>query len=486
MDIVSTCAGGATLSYQTSQVVQAHQATTCRLLNLFLQDGPLYGAIHGPILATGQVEWESLQSNWKLSQRKLEEYYGDPWYMVGKRFGKLTSYLMLDADIASQYHPSNGPDQFQDLLGTCEDIGLVRPLLVRSSESGGLHIYFPLGEQLPTWKAARRLQRHLQQHGFELTGGQLELFPHPKADKSALYNGHRLPLQRGSCLLSSDLEHVSDQPADFIRAWKLASAANDFELYPHYQPAAARRATPKPIKRGQQQPATHINEQPPIQWTEHSQSNAVMRRLANWGYELLGLATVPELAAWMATTAPSLEGYQQFTSSDTRRDIEQGNWCERWAKSRIRRGGQVVLSGRADLNEARHQDAVNRAKAAIKAAAGQVFSTIRECMDFLISKSKEDFGVGFSIRTLMKLRTLWRHLLGDSSQRDPHTVDQRERSVTSQPANFSAVTDPPKQPLNFLERCRKIADRIVTTGQPAGFQGFEYPDSITSPPQPPG
>ena len=418
------------------------------------------------------MKWESLQGHWKLSQRKLEEYYTDPWYVVGKRFNGHTSYLMLDIDRDSQYHPSHSAEQFSDLIGTCEDIGLVRPLLIRSSNSNGLHI-FPLGEQLPTWKAAKRLQDHLTQHGFEMATGQLELFPNPKANGSR-YHGHRLPLQHGSCLLSSDLEPFSDQPADFIRAWELAGTANDFELY-------QRSTAPRPIKKETQKPGTHINERPPIRWTAPGQSNTILRQLANWGYERLGLATVPELNTWMQATVPTLEGYNQFTSNDTKRDIEQSNWCERWAKSRIRRGGKIILSERADLNEARHQDAVKRLKEAVKNAGSQEFATLRAAREFLILKSKELFGIGFSIQTLEKLKPLWRHLKRENQQPAPPTVDQRQRCVPVDSVRVSRGTHPSKPPLNFLERCRKIADRINVTGQPSGFQGFEYPDSITSP-----
>ena len=72
--------------------------------------------------------------------------------ILGKRFGKLTNYLMIDIDINSPFHPRNGG--IEKILAAMESLGLCRFLLIRSSDSEGIHIYFPLAEPVSAWGIA--------------------------------------------------------------------------------------------------------------------------------------------------------------------------------------------------------------------------------------------------------------------------------------------------------------------------------------------
>jgi hypothetical protein len=335
-----------------------HQSTVLRvdqgqasLLALFLQDGDLYGAIHGPFTpdaGPGKVDWVSLKPNWKLSKKQLHEFYEDPYYCVGKRFNSRTRYLLLDIDRGSGYHPSNSNSLWTTLLGTLEDIGLVRPLVVQSSESGGLHVYFPLAEQVKTWNSAKRLQDHLERNGFTIQDGQLELFPNAKERDSA-YQAHRLPLQAGSYLLNDDLQPSSTH---FVKAWAIAAAGNSLETM-------AEIASPR------HEVITSDPNRPSIQWTHQGQSNEIMRQVANWGYEKQGLTTIPALSEWIRCIAPRLPGYGNFTSPGTRNRIERGTWPKEWAASRIRRGGGIAPT-KEHVNAVRADEATHRIKSALQ------------------------------------------------------------------------------------------------------------------------
>jgi hypothetical protein len=111
---------------------------------------------------------------------------------------------MVDIDRGSHYHPDNNEDEFRKLVQALETIGLNGYLLVRSSESGGIHIYFFLPREVKSFDLACGMKYALEDSGITLQGGQVEIFPNPKEyDKNRVtnYNAHRLPLQAGSYIL---------------------------------------------------------------------------------------------------------------------------------------------------------------------------------------------------------------------------------------------------------------------------------------------
>lgn len=415
------------LQEHDSRSVHSHQSATCELLNLFTRDGDLYGAIHGPILRAGKVEWASLKPNWKLSRKKLSEYFADTYYIAGKRFNGRTSYLLIDVDACSPYHPEMG-DRFGDLLEALEGVGLVRPVIVRSSDSGGLHLYFPLGEQVKTWWTAKQLHDYLLHQGFTLRGGTLELFPNPK-EKEAQYNGHRLPLQAGSFLLNPHtLEVISADPADFVAQWQVASAGNELDFT---APMTAAAESVREFK-GDDQQSLFPNTLPPISWTGPHQSNSIMRSLANWGYEKLGFTTVPTLGEWMKAIAPQLPGYQQHTSHHTKRDIAR-DWCFRWARSRVRRGGGTAGSN-FDLNQQRADDATKRLLSALTDFGKKLFNSANQLFQAVRAKIQEQFGVVISKGTFQARKHLWQGLLNNAQcvGHDENSVDEEKRIGTGE------------------------------------------------------
>ena len=147
-------------------------------------------------------------------------------YIIGKRFGKLTNYLMIDVDKNSPFHPSNGG--IAPILEAMASLGLCRYVLIRSSTSEGLHIYFPLNEPVNAWGLACLADAALAAHGVTVASGQCELFPNKKS-LNAEHNGHRLPLQDGSFLLDDDFCPFSNCLADFLQSWQLASNYQDNE-----------------------------------------------------------------------------------------------------------------------------------------------------------------------------------------------------------------------------------------------------------------
>ena len=282
----------------------------------------------------------------------VESYYRRD-LILGKRFGKLTNYLLVDIDINSPFHPRNGG--YRPILDAMERIGLCRFLIIRSSTSGGIHLYFPLPEPVSSWELAYTAHSALTADGIHVIGGQCELFPNKKAF-NAEHNGHRLPLQDGSFLLDEDFCPISNHKTDFVVRWQTAAAFQDVT---RLKQAIASKAVVVPLL-----PQTIPHGLPPIAWTGFGQSNVIMRQLANYGDRYAGKKTVDDLAAWIKAVAPQLPGYRKFASPKSKKDIEHGNWPTRWAKSHFESAWQYSNSG-SDHNAKVARDAKSRLFAAL-------------------------------------------------------------------------------------------------------------------------
>ena len=154
-------------------------------------------------------EWRT-ESRYPLPDRQLLK--GE--YLYGVRFEKNTKYFHLDIDSSSPYHP----------------IGVTDHIICTSSDSEGLHIYFPIAKAINSWKLAKAVSFVLENAGFKLKLGQLELFPNAKAYNNegtpSLFNAHRLPLQMGSYILNDDFNPTNSAQTQFVRRWKFCQRRN--------------------------------------------------------------------------------------------------------------------------------------------------------------------------------------------------------------------------------------------------------------------
>lgn len=158
----------------------------------------------------GHTDWKT-NEEYPLKPRVLWSRWQDAATIIGCRFGSSTTYAVLDIDADSQYI-----DLIPQIQMALETIGIVRTIPLRSSWSGGIHLYLPLPQSYPTFSTACALKQCLEAQGFAIAPGQLEVFPNEKPYGRAWrgefyeYNGHRLPLQphTGSCLLDGDLQPI--------------------------------------------------------------------------------------------------------------------------------------------------------------------------------------------------------------------------------------------------------------------------------------
>ncbi|MEL6159912.1 MAG: hypothetical protein AAFR18_11890 [Cyanobacteria bacterium J06627_32] len=314
-------------------------------------------------------------------------------YIIGKRFGRLTNYLMIDVDTGSPFHPANGG--IQPILDAMESLGLCRYLLIRSSVSGGLHIYFPLAEPVSSWGIACAAHAALTAAGISIAGGICELFPNKKAF-NAEHNGHRLPLQQGSFILDDDFRCIGNNKAVFLQQWQHCGAGQDDELL-----ADVLAEKPLPIPK-----RISVSSLPPIAWTGPGQSNEVMKELVNFGDRYLGLKTIPALGDWIVTVAPHLPGFEQFASNESKNDLTRKNWAYRWAKSHFKSARQYAAKTSFDHNAMIAAEALERLMVALSKVVIVGKFGIKKLWYALSDISKELFGVGFSWGLFQKHRKL--------------------------------------------------------------------------------
>ena len=280
-----------------------------------------------------RAEWKT-ESRYPLSDRLI--YRGT--HLYGVRFGAETQYCLLDIDIGSAYHPNSDPLAIARLIAALEPLGLVSYISCTSSYSGGLHLYLPFQQPQSSWKLAIAVSTLLENAGFKLIPGQLEVFPNPKPysieGTPSLFNAHRLPLQIGSYLLDETFQPIWTDQDRFIRQWEFAQKRNDFNK-------AALKQIIKQAKRRHFQVSgkadkfiNDLNAEIELGWTGQGQTNRLLGRIAmrsyifhhilSGGEPLQGQALVDEIVE----IARSLPGYTDWCNHQ--HEIEHR--AEEWAR----------------------------------------------------------------------------------------------------------------------------------------------------------
>ena len=279
-----------------------------------------WNVILAPVPAAGEkIQWTT-QNRYPLQPRNLWEMYLDQKCILGLRFGRETRYALIDIDIDSPYHPDNNLENFRSVLGAAENIGLCRYMLVRSSESGGLHVYFFLPEPVPTFGLACAMKFALLDEGLQLGGGQLEIFPNVKAyskNKPTNYNAHRLPLQAGSYLLDCDCQPVTNNIALFLDWADQDARHQDMEQLLHAIAVAIPRQKATSYNRrassNAQEWKQHLESRISQGWTAKGQTNDLLSDIVCYGIVWKGLSS-PALIDYVVETAINSPGYTEYCS----------------------------------------------------------------------------------------------------------------------------------------------------------------------------
>jgi hypothetical protein len=389
---------------------------------------------------------DTITADWKtndkypIKPRVLWARWQDAATIVGVRFAPTTSYAMIDIDAGSDYIEST-----QRIRWALETIGITRVIIVRSSFSGGLHIYIPFPHPYRTFSVACAIRQCLEAQGFKLAPGQLEVFPNEKPyGKSWIgeffeYNGHRLPLQpgTGSCILDDDLQPISQDLSRFFALWDNAVQVNDhYEILEALSVARGNRRRQRCKANGKCQEwkddlETVINEG----WTGHGQTNDMLKAIATYGRVFEKLSGI-ELQRYVVKIALDRPGIHDWCNHL----FELAKRCMAWARAVEKYYwpiGSEPLRERKSLMDV-CTDRAAEARARIMAAVEQL------CLDGLKVGERVKAIIAAahcSPQTLYKNKDLWH------PQPDPPTKPVK--------AHESAIADTPEairqQIINSLE-----------------------------------
>ncbi|MEL6165178.1 MAG: hypothetical protein AAFR37_15970, partial [Cyanobacteria bacterium J06628_3] len=197
-------------------------------------------------------------------------------------------------------------------------IGMCRVVVVNSSESEGIHLYYFLPYPVYSIALAVAVKQALFQAGYRLKSGQLEIFPNPKPynpDKKTSFRSHRLPLQKNSFLLDWNLQPVSNSVETLLDWADLTASSQDMEsLGEALKVAEEWLSAQYYLRRGKnsaEQWCWDLEETIEQGWTGCGQTNDLLLTFAKYGI-IFKHHQGEELVEYMLSTALSSPGYIEF------------------------------------------------------------------------------------------------------------------------------------------------------------------------------
>ena len=357
-------------------------------------------------------QWQT-ESRYPLSDRKLHQGA----FLYGIRHGKKTNYALLDIDIGSPYHPSRDPLAIQRICSVLESLGLLFYIGLTSSDSGGLHIYFPFDRLVSSQQLGLAITALLESAGFKVAAGVLEVFPNRKpfiADSvPTLFNAHRLPLQQGSYLLDNDFNPCSSSHLLFVQRWYTARQKNDVTTKKLKQTikqkvrASYRKLSGKALKF-----LNDLTAEIELGWTGKRQTNRLLGRLVMrtliFGHMLGAVAplTGRALVDEVERIARSLPGFDTYCGH--RHDLRK-RICE-WVRC-IANSHYFPYSGGKQTLEVKTGPTWNETQR--EEARERIYSALLDlCRHNALPDGKTARGdalaaYGISRKTLYKHRDLW-------------------------------------------------------------------------------
>ena len=375
--------------------------------------------------------------------------------IIGVRFGPKTKYCLLDIDINSPHHPRNS-NNLKNILGCLEDVGLIDPVPIQSSDSGGLHIYYFLPEKVPTFGLASFLSATLINAGFEIKKGHLEIFPNPKRyvdtennKEYSQYNGHRLPLQQGSYLLDNSYNPYSDSMKSFDAAVE-TSSKNQYlslilagiEFYKNNPKLRKKSSKRLPsILSLWREDFRKISE---IGWTDFHQTNALLCSVSKYLVVFTDFSDSEQLSE-MLRIVTNLPGYKQYCRHQHEIEARCRDWLTsarhyywRYGTDSTRKPNTTFKKVYEPVlaNIEVEESAKSRVLETLTHLRDKTFPSVCDLFRAVISKAKYLFNKGFSNRTLYKYRQLWESLVV------PEVIAENSKLDSSLPENSTKSENP--------------------------------------------
>lgn len=441
------------------------------------------------------------ETSYPISPNTLWELWQDARTLIGLRFGKLTCYAMLDIDSGSPYHPDNDPSALPSLIHALESIGVYRTILIRSSDSNGLHLYIPFRDRLPSYGVALAIKWCLTDAGFNFASGHLESFPNCKVfikGGFTNYMGHRLPLQAGSFILNRDYEVISNDLNQFLGMWQTAASGNEMdELSQAIEIAKTRRkdSYKPPGSKSALKWKEDSERDIAFGFTGHSQTNDLLRIIGRYGIVFKHLSG-DALVDYVIQTIIGCPGYKKWCGHQNEIEIRARQWakeCEKYYRPHPspspglgnpwkaeREKSIEKVDRRIQANAKKSASAIERIQSAV-ASLDQVATSIRERANAIAAAAK------CSLATLYRNRDLWHpQHLDKSVCNEPVAVDPPlDQSIVETPLETLETTiDQPLQspPLKKVKNRARTSECDRTSEQTNSNSKTQAVESLTTAP----
>jgi hypothetical protein len=375
---------------------------------------------------------------------------------------------MLDIDKGSPYHPNNNHEKFKTVLQALEEIGLVRPLIVQSSHSEGLHIYYPLWQEVPSFGIACAIKACLQKNNCEIAAGVIETFPNTKKYDSE-YNGHRLPLQTGSYQLDNDLQIIGRDLNQFVETWLTVQEQQDIDLLKQAIAEAKANYHPPKDNRKTLQWREDLEKQIQQGWTGQGQSNELLYLMGKYARVFLGCEEDEAIAEYITKTARSAAGFLKFCGDIKR--LEQkaqdiAKWCiKHHFPFGSKKGEQTETeSEKTETQKAQKQaERLERIRTSVNELnkTGEMPETIRGMAQAIAKAAK------VSVETLYENKQLWHPEFTETSN---------SPNINNSAPTTTAITPPNEQAETQTERT--VTEKALYKACPASetpLRGQELP-----------
>ncbi|WP_017302648.1 hypothetical protein [Nodosilinea nodulosa] len=375
-------------------------------------------------------------------------------FLYGVRFGRTTKYMLIDIDRGSRYHPAADPQALRRIQHALEPLGLPSCIMLTSSYSGGLHLYFPFDQPQVSWEIALGITTLLQNAGFKCAPGQLEVFPNPRkfsapgTGEVSLYAAHRLPLQAGSYILNSDLEPVYSSQERFADLWQRTSIHNTIDSQLLKQTLKSTRRQEYRITTKAETFLNDLNAEIEPGWTGPGLTNRLLGRIAMrsyvFGHVLYAQAPLvgEALVADIVRVARELPGFYEWSNHVHEIEEKAKAWARAVEQSHyypygVSRTPKVTPTiGLSAYNQEKAKQAREKIRLAIATLLdeGKLPITVKERFTILTRQ----FSIGGP--TLYKNKDLWHpnHLRGaDSGEIPPDPPD--DLKMTAGQKRFGAL-----------------------------------------------
>ena len=423
-----------------------------------------------------EADWKT-NEKYPIKARVLWARWQDASTLIGVRFGSSTRYAMIDIDAGSAFI-----DRISEIRGALETIGIVRTIILRSSWSGGLHIYCPLPQKYPTFSVACAIKQALEAQGLALAPGHLEVFPNEKSygrrwlGEFFEYNGHRLPLQpgTGSCLLDDNLEPLTraNDLSFFFALWDNAVLCNSHEEITEALGVARanRRRLGRRAKGKMADWKEDLERMISEGWTDHGQTNEMLKAIGTYGRVFMGLS-LGDLANYIQETALASPGFFQY--SNHQNDLPNRSWA--WARA-IEKFywplGTAPLRQTKTLEDVCFERAIE-AQARIKVALERFWEELEGLAIKPLAKRLCELAK-CSQATLYKYRHLWHPNPTPEAPEPPPDTNPIPRPVTDHTASLSGDMS------DILRQIRESLESTENQGV-TGLGGENEVCNLTSP-----